>query len=181
MTAIPATHAGGGVLTYRYYVNDQVRTIAQGGVSKTYALDPVGRQRQTVANHGTTHTGRSITERLRRPVLGPDGKRPGPGGLVRTRYLAAVRDVNVDPATDETVLHLSNLHGDTIATASLDPQATELLYRFESDEFGNPRQTAGADKRFGWLGANSAAQSSPPASSRWACGPTYPRWAGSRR
>jgi hypothetical protein len=44
MKAIPATHAGGDVLTYRYYVNDQVHMITPGGVSKTYALDPAGRQ-----------------------------------------------------------------------------------------------------------------------------------------
>ena len=56
MTSIPAQHSGGGVLTYTYYANDQVRTIAQDGVSKTYSLDPTGRQRQTVASGGTTHT-----------------------------------------------------------------------------------------------------------------------------
>jgi RHS repeat-associated protein len=67
--------------------------------------------------------------------------------------LAAIRSVDVGEETDETVLQLSNLHGDTIATASLDPQATQLLDRFESDEYGNPRQAAGADKRYGWLGA----------------------------
>jgi RHS repeat-associated protein len=67
--------------------------------------------------------------------------------------LVAILNLDIVGGTDETVLQLCNLHGDTIAAASLDPQANQLLDRFETDEYGNPRQTAGADKRYGWLGA----------------------------
>jgi RHS repeat-associated protein len=160
MTSIPAQHSGGGVLSYTYYANDQVRTISQDGVSKTYTLDPAGRHYRTQVSDGTTHTERllyrdgsdspTISQTLnssqevvsaQRYIEGIDGD------------LAAIRSVDIPAETDETVLQLSNLHGDTTATASLDPQATQLLDRFESDEYGNPRQAAGADKRYGWLGA----------------------------
>jgi RHS repeat-associated protein len=157
MTSIPAQHSGGGVLTYTYYANEQVRTIAQDGVSKTYALDPTGRQRQTVASGGTTYTetlhysngsdspswtsvanGQGVETSWERNITGIDGD------------LAAIRTNNAQG--DTTVLHLQNLHGDIIATASTDPNATALTARFETDEFGNPRQPGGADRRYGWLG-----------------------------
>lgn len=156
MTAIPAQYSGGGALSYSYHVNDQVRTISQDGVSKTYTLDPMGRQRQTVVGDGTTHTetlhysGSSdstswtrITNAQaqevswERTIEGIDGD------------LAAIR--THDSQGDQTILQLSNLHGDTIATASTDPQAAALLTRFETDEYGNPRQTT--SRRHGWLGA----------------------------
>ena len=159
MTSIPAEHSGGGVLSYGYYVDDQVRTISQGGVSKTYTLDPAGRHQRTETSDGATHTetllyadgsdspavtvvadDQANTVSAQRYVEGIDGD------------LAAIRTADYDAETDETVLQLSNLHGDTIATASLDPQVTQPLDRFETDEFGQPRQAAGADKRYGYLG-----------------------------
>jgi RHS repeat-associated protein len=156
MTAIPAQHSGGGALSYTYHVNDQVRTISQDGVSKTYTLDPVGRQRATVATGGTTHTetlhysdesdstswtrvtdGQGQEVSWERAIEGIDGD------------LAAIR--THDSQGDQTTLQLTNLHGDTIATATTDSQATALLDRFETDEYGNPRQTQ--QRRYGWLGA----------------------------
>jgi RHS repeat-associated protein len=155
MKAIPAEHSGGGPLTYTYYVNDQVRTIAQDGISKTYTLDPTGRQRKTVASGGTTHTetlhygdgsdspswtstanGQGQEVSWERNIEGIDGD------------LAAI---HTDTASaDTTVLQVTNLHGDVIATASTDTQATALTARFETDEFGNPRQQTG--RRYGFLG-----------------------------
>jgi RHS repeat-associated protein len=52
---------------------------------------------------------------------------------------------------DTTTLQLSNLHGDTIATAANNINATQPIERFETDEYGNPRQTS--NRRYGWLGA----------------------------
>ena len=48
------------------------------------------------------------------------------------------------------MLQLSNLHGDIIATASTDTNATQPTAKFETDEFGNPRQPS--TRRHGWLG-----------------------------
>jgi RHS repeat-associated protein len=154
-TSIPAEHSGGGVLSYTYYANEQVRTISQDGVSKTYALDPAGRQRSTIASGGTTHTetlhysdgsdspswtrlinGQGQELSWERTITGIDGD------------LAAIRTHDVQG--DTTILQLQNLHGDIIATASTDSNATALTARFETDEFGNPREQAGP--RYGWLG-----------------------------
>jgi RHS repeat-associated protein len=155
MRTIPAEHSGGGALSYAYYVNDQVRTTTQDGVSKSYNLDPLGRQRQSIAAGGTTHTetlhysddsdspswtritnaqGQEVS--WDRSIEGIDGD------------LAAVRTHTA--SSDTTVLQLTNLHGDVIATASIDPQATTPTALFESDEFGNPRQQTG--RRYGYLG-----------------------------
>lgn len=157
MTGIPDRYSGGGALTYTYYANDQVRTISQDGVSKTYALDPSGRHRHTLAAGGTTHVeslhyqdgsdspswihtrntqGQEIS--WERNIEGIDGD------------LAAIRTHTAQG--DTTVLQLQGLHGDIIATAAADPAAPALTARYETDEYGNPRQAAGATRRFGWLG-----------------------------
>jgi RHS repeat-associated protein len=156
MTQLPEEHSGGGVLTYTYYANNQLETISQDGVSKTYALDPNSRQHQTIADDGITHTETlhyqddtdSITwtsteddqdeeTAWTRNVEGIDGT------------LVAVR--TSDGNGDETVLQVANLHGDIVATSSVDPQVADLTASFESDEFGNPREQT--LRRYGWLGA----------------------------
>jgi RHS repeat-associated protein len=59
--------------------------------------------------------------------------------------LAAIQD-----SAKGTTLQLTNMHGDIVATANPNPEATKLLANFEFDEFGNPKQ--GAAGKFGWLG-----------------------------
>jgi len=155
MTSIPSQHSGGGVLTYTYYANEQVRTIAQDGVSKTYILDPMGRQRQTVASGGMTYT---ETLHYQDGSDSPSWTRVANAQGVETSWerniegidgdLAAIRTHNAQG--DTTVLQLQNLHGDIVATASIDANATALTARFETDEFGNPREQSG--RRYGWLG-----------------------------
>jgi RHS repeat-associated protein len=156
ITSLPAQYSGGGVLTYTYYANDQVRTIAQDGVSKTYTLDPLSRHRKTVPSGGNNHTetlhydsasdspawtrltdAQNQEVSWERNISGIDGD------------LAAIRTHNAQG--DTTILQLQNLHGDIIATASTDPNATQPTARFETDEFGNPRQANG--RRYGWLGS----------------------------
>ncbi len=48
------------------------------------------------------------------------------------------------------------MHGDTIATADDDPEATELLSTQQFDEYGKPKQSGfleGGSAEYGWLGA----------------------------
>jgi RHS repeat-associated protein len=50
------------------------------------------------------------------------------------------------------------MHGDVIATADIDPEATELLSTQSFDEFGNPEQSGfleGGSAEYGWLGSKS--------------------------
>lgn len=156
ISSLPAQYSGGGTLTYTYYANDQVRTIAQDGVSKTYTLDPLGRHRKTVPGGGNNHT----------ETLHYDGSSDSPAWTRITdasnqevsweRNIAGI-DGNLtairthDAQGDTTVLQLTNLHGDVVATASTDPNATQPTARFETDEFGNPRPAS--TRRYGWLGA----------------------------
>ena len=67
---------------------------------------------------------------------------PGIGG-----NLGAIQD----SAAEEVVLQLSDLHGDIVATADIDLEATELLSTQQFDEYGNPK--AESTPKFGWLGA----------------------------
>lgn len=53
-------------------------------------------------------------------------------------------------------LQLADMHGDVIATAEDDPEATKLLSTQHFDEFGNPLQPIfleGGSAEYGWLGA----------------------------
>jgi RHS repeat-associated protein len=58
----------------------------------------------------------------------------------------------------DVTFQIADMHGDVIATADDDPEATELLSTQSFDEFGNPQQDsvlAGGSAEYGWLGAKS--------------------------
>jgi RHS repeat-associated protein len=151
MTSIPASHAGGGTLTSSYYANDMVRSQTQDGVTSSWLLDPTQtRHRASVPNAGnqeilhyqdgsdapawSEQLSNGATVEWTRYIEGIDGD------------LAAVYESKTAKAT----LELTNLHGDVVATASADPNATGPLQTFEADEFGNPRQPN--TRRYEWLG-----------------------------
>jgi RHS repeat-associated protein len=78
-----------------------------------------------------------VTQSWERTVLGIDGG------------LAAIASNNGSSTT--TALQLANLHGDVVATASPDSAATALVSTFESDEFGNPKQSG--ERKYGYVGS----------------------------
>jgi RHS repeat-associated protein len=142
VTSLPGAYAGGDTLNTTYYVNDMVRTEAQGAVSKGWLLDPTHTRHRASIPSGTTQEimhyadgsdslawseikVNGTTQSWERMVTGIDGN------------LAAV--VSNDGSSTTTKLKLPNLHGDIVATASADPNAGGLLSTSESDEFGNPR------------------------------------------
>ncbi len=64
----------------------------------------------------------------------------------------------------EVTLQLANMHGDVVATAADDLEATELLSTQSFDEFGNPMQSGpleGGSPNMVGLGSRAAAPSSP--------------------
>lgn len=151
ITELPGTYAGGETLESTFYSNDLTRSQTQDGITNTYELDSGLRQRERVRTGGS-EAGTEIYH-----YAGPSD---APAWIEReegwTRYiggiegdLAAIQDY--DEGEEEITLQLSDLHGDVVATASLDPEATEPLQTFEFDEFGNPKQEA--DLKLGWLGA----------------------------
>ncbi|MDQ2629574.1 MAG: DNRLRE domain-containing protein [Actinomycetota bacterium] len=147
ITTLPAAYAGGNALTSTFYNNDRIKSQTQNGLTNTYHYDAALRQRQRVRTGSQSSTEtyhyaddsdspawiESSSGSWSRNVEGIEGD------------LAAVQD-----SKEGTILQLGNLHGDIVATASLDPQATEPLDTFEFDEFGNPKQQS--TPKYGWLG-----------------------------
>jgi RHS repeat-associated protein len=62
----------------------------------------------------------------------------------------AGRLVTTTDELDDSILQLTNLHGDVIATADPDGAATSLLTAADASEFGVPRSAT--PPRYGWLG-----------------------------
>ena len=147
ITTLPKAFSGGGTLTSTYYSSDLIRSQTQDGITNTYDLDASLRQRQRVQTG--TKSGTEIyhyANSTDAPVWIDQGSNwsrtiSGIGG-----ELVALHD-----SAQGTILQLANMHGDIVATASLDPEATKLLATFESDEFGKPK---GEAKRYGWLGSH---------------------------
>jgi RHS repeat-associated protein len=149
-----------GAAAVTYYAHDLVRSLSQGGVTRTWGLDPAGRAAtQTVTgtspgqlvNHygdpgsdspAWTLETTGATSTLHRYLAGPGG------------YLG---EATTTAGTTTVGIGLSGLHGDVYATvpvtmtAPLTPAITT-----SSDEFGAVT-TAGTDTtttgaRYGWLG-----------------------------
>ncbi|MFJ4790674.1 DNRLRE domain-containing protein [Streptomyces sp. NPDC088794] len=146
-TALPGT-------TLAYFANDLVQQQTAGSQRQTWALDSALRFRswttESNASGTWTQTGsklnhydsdaddpRWIVENtasgaLARNVDGPDGD------------LAATTG-----KTGDTVLMLSNLHGDITLALPVDTSTAPIV--FDADEYGNPRADQPAT-RYDWLG-----------------------------
>ena len=158
ITDLPAKYSGGGKLETSYFVNDLTQRQTQDGITNTYNLDATLRQRERI-REGGSEEGTEIyhyaggsdnpawTEELH------EGEEP-----TWTRSIGALGGSlgALQASSGEVTLQLANMHGDTIATAALDTEATELLDTQNFDEFGNPLQTGlliGGKPEYGWLGA----------------------------
>lgn len=149
ITSLPSRFSGGGTLQTTYYTSDLVKTQSQDGVTNAYELDATGRQRKRTQTKGEEE--RTEIYHYSGPSDSPtwidegeSWKRniPGIGG-----NLGAIQD----SATGDVVLQLSDMHGDVVATADIDIEATELLSTQQFDEYGNPKQSS--TPKFGWLGS----------------------------
>jgi RHS repeat-associated protein len=150
-TTLSASNSGGGSLASTSYADDRMRSAAQDGVTSTYFRDAAGRARsaQTIGGSGQTTTLHyaSDGDSAAWQTESTDGSHwsrnvPGIGG-----DLAAIQD-----NTTGTKLELTSLHGDVVATATLDPAATGPSSTVTDDEFGNPQGHAAS--RYEWLGAH---------------------------
>jgi RHS repeat-associated protein len=147
ITNLPAADAGGKELTTSYFPNDMVATQSQGGLTNAFSLDAELRQRQRVQEGG-----------LEGPeIFHYDAATDSPNwterGSTWTRNIAGIGGelAAVQESGSEIKLELTNLHGDVIATAALNPAETKLLATSRYDEFGNP--VSGEAGRYGWLGS----------------------------
>jgi RHS repeat-associated protein len=155
ITNLPSADTGnaGGAATLSYYANDLVRTEAQVGTTMAYRLDASGRLNAHTSSAGGSWTNHyddassdspdwiaenAAASNYTRNVTGLDGQ------LVAT----------VDQGGTVT-WQISNLHGDTVATAV----ATDLepSTYFLTDEFGSTISGYTTASRYGWLGGKQRA------------------------
>jgi RHS repeat-associated protein len=144
------TQASGA--TIGYYASDLVRQQTSGTSRQTWSLDAAGRLAAwttEVDNSGTwTQTGSRTNH------YGGDGDSPD---WIQETASAVTRNVQgisggldaVTSATGDTVLQLTDIHGDVTVQLPLDTSVapTALAY----DEYGNPEGGTAAG-RYGWLG-----------------------------
>jgi RHS repeat-associated protein len=146
ITNLPANLAGGNALTTTYFSNDMTATQSQNGVTNSYQLDATLRHRLLVQTGGLE--GREVFH-----YAGP-GDSPAwtERGSTWTRSIGGIGGelTAVQESGKEVELQLTNLHGDVVARAALDPAKTSLLSTSRYDEFGVP--VSGEAGRYGWLG-----------------------------
>lgn len=147
ITTLPASDAGGQSLTTSYFATNMIATQSQGGVTNTFELDAIGRQRSRLQGGA----GLEGIEVLHYNNLG-DSAAWSERGSAWTRNIVGIGGelAAVQESGKEITLPLTNLHGDVVATAAINPEVTALKGTFAYDEFGNP--TSGASGRYGWLG-----------------------------
>ncbi len=147
MTSLPSAYSGGGALTTSYYVNNQIKSQIQDGLTNTYELDSAGRQRKR------TRSGSQSGTEVYHYASGSDMPVWIQEGANWTRNISALGGAlgAVQSSTGSVTLQLADMHGDVVATADIDPTKTKLLSTQSFDEFGTPLKSGAA--KFGWLGS----------------------------
>jgi len=146
MTTLPTADAGKYALTDTYYVDSQVDTQVESGLTTTYHYDPLGR------------TAEAKTGGNNPIVYHYDGEGEGAAwfteGSTWTRDIAGIGGslVGVQSSSGSTVLQLRDLQGDIVATAGLSEAETKLLSTYNSTEFGVP-QAGTTPPKYAWQGA----------------------------
>lgn len=145
ITSLPGKYAGGGALTTSFFSNGMVASQSQSGVTNTYELDALGRQRQRSQMGGVKGT----------EIFHYDGPSDSVSWTERegtwTRNITGIGGNLIGIQTSaETTLQLTNLHGDIVARAGTGKGITGFSNTFQYDEFGNPKQSE--TPRLGWLG-----------------------------
>jgi RHS repeat-associated protein len=149
-----SANGGKGSLSLTYYANDLTQSATQGGVTRSFGIDPDARQRsvQTVGGDGQSRTLHYSDD-----SDAPSWLTESTDGLQWTRSVMGLDgDLIATQSETGTRLLLKNVHGDITADASTSSTATALTKTYEADEFGNP-ETA-STTRFGWLGAKERRQ-----------------------
>ncbi|MFI7239024.1 DNRLRE domain-containing protein [Streptomyces cyaneofuscatus] len=146
-TALPGTTIG-------YYTNDLVHQQTAGDKRQTWELDPSMRFRSWTVETNTSGTWTKTGSKINHY----DGDGDNPRWIIENIATGALTR-NVDSAsgdlaattgkTGDTVLQLTNIHGDVALQLPLD--TTKAPTALESDEYGNPRAGQAAT-RYNWLG-----------------------------
>jgi RHS repeat-associated protein len=160
----PQSDAGpnaAGALTSSYHANDMVASMSQnvsdgigGTVTNTnaYSLDPADRISTVVQASAGSETSR-LENRYDGMSDAPAAIRTsvdGGSSWTTTRYVnAPVIGMSETVTSGTSVVHLSDLHGDIVATMPGTSGATVIASYLDSDEFGRTTSSA----RYSWHGS----------------------------
>ncbi|WP_245883520.1 DNRLRE domain-containing protein [Streptomyces hyaluromycini] len=151
--------------TIGYYANDLVHQQTSGTSRQTWNLDGAGRlaswTTETQSSDGTwTQTGSKTNH------YGADGDSPNWTQETSSTIARNVRGVDGDlsaltTATGDTVLQLSDIHGDITVQLPLDSSTATTTFAY--DEYGNP-ENDDSTSRYGWLGSQQRSSETPTSS-----------------
>lgn len=147
ITTLPASDAGGQTLNTSYFATNMIASQSQGGVTNTFSLDAIGRQRARLQG-GAGLEGTEVFH-YNNPGDSPAWTERGSAW---TRNIVGIGGdlAAIQESGKEITLPLTNMHGDVVATAAISAAVTSLKGTFAYDEFGN--STSGTAGRFGWKG-----------------------------
>ncbi|WP_274559585.1 DNRLRE domain-containing protein [Streptomyces spiramyceticus] len=153
--AFGRTTAQSGGVAIGYFVNDLVRRQTADGKRTTWDLDPVGRlaswTTETQQSDSTWTLTASKTNHYGKDGDSPDWTLENSATRTITRNVQSLEGdlAAITSDTGDTVLQLTNIHGDVAVQHPLD--ATKPTTVLDFDEYGNPRQGS-TPARYGWLG-----------------------------
>ncbi|MFJ9895393.1 DNRLRE domain-containing protein [Streptomyces sp. NPDC091280] len=141
--------------TVGYYANDLVRQQTASGKRQTWNLDAAGRLASwTTETQGTDSTWTQTaakTNHFSGDDDTPDWTAEDTNGTITRSVLDLDDDLGaITSGTGDTVLQLTDIHGDVTVQLPLDTSKSSVALAF--DEFGNLEGDTAAT-RYGWLGA----------------------------
>ncbi|MGW6462004.1 RHS repeat-associated core domain-containing protein, partial [Streptomyces sp. NPDC055078] len=148
-TALPGS-------TNSYYANDRAHRLTAGGKRQTFQLDSAMRARSWTVETGGGSTWTQTASKVNHYSCACDSPRwivedTTAGTLTRMVDSAASQLSATTSRTGDTVLQLTNIHGDVALQLPLDPATAPVA--LDADEFGVPRAGQPAS-RYGWMGAH---------------------------
>ena len=151
-TSVPAGDAGGSALTSTYFADDMVRSMTQGGETRTFELDPARRVLMRESTGEPDETYHYSDESDSPAWIERDDSAESWERYVGSAsgMLGATQTGEDDTATGVT-FQLTNLHGDVVAETDA---GGDITASFDADEFGVPTSGGLPDSGFGWLGGN---------------------------
>ncbi|MEU0414744.1 DNRLRE domain-containing protein [Streptomyces griseorubiginosus] len=141
--------------TVGYYANDLVRQQTANGKRETWNLDASGRlaswTTETQGSDGTWTRTEAKTNHFSGDDDTPDWTAEDSNGTITRTVLDLDDDLGaITSGTGDTVLQLTDIHGDVTVQLPLDTSKSAVALAF--DEFGNLEGDTAAT-RYGWLGA----------------------------
>ncbi|MEV6326459.1 DNRLRE domain-containing protein [Streptomyces sp. NPDC051909] len=147
-TALPGSQIG-------YYANDLVHQQTSGTQRQTWQLDAAQRRRSWTVEENTSGTWAQTAAKVNHYDADSDNPRwiteDTIDGTVTRNVESASGDLGATTtASGDTILQLTNIHGDVSLQLPLDTADAPLV--LDNDEYGNPR-TGQPAVRYNWLGA----------------------------